>query len=381
MAQKFLFALGALFIISVILCLCALTPYWFYWKVLINNEKTDWYALNRKDLSLLYTTQIFQRSKIKVDSSQWKDFHLGDYIIPIPVRNPSLYPSPAPIYLSRSRKTLYGVHLKNYEGELKYLLRERIPLILKRRLNEQKLFRVPWFREILSKIPLKDLWRDIFTRDLKNIAIHPKELLYHFYILHLRTKLFPDNIISFSFFEDKSMGIIKQKSPHPAFSSELFLMHRLGNINSIQILEDQDLEDAQGVKFYLLKSLSYRESDPALAHIIIKEYSGLEYQERGNATGIMTIYSAWSQDNNKRYIQEIVKLYEQQKNVLNVLTPIYDYGISRFGTLDYFKVTPLKNKKKRKKIKNKRKHNKNVNNKIKENEFIKEEDYNSLSFD
>lgn len=318
-----IFGAGALFV----------SPYYFYSKILNNNFYSDWYSLtNFKEEYLRPQGELSIEESTLGNGNLWKQFHLIDVLIPLPVRNPFYYASPVLKYIPGEKRTEIGLKIyDNNEREISklYFMQNKL---FPSDLNGQKLFQLPIVKKHLKSISQEKIWKDLFTKKLGEWNIPFDDMAYNLYLLHLRAKLLPDKFLSFGFVKNTKTAVIELESKNKDYITELILTKSRGVIYSFVLISERENEESQQIRYKLLKETQFQGGSIHLSKIIYREFKALSYDRQIDQEGMLYLLSAWTHNpKNKDFLKEMIFYLERGQRTQRQLESLYKYAYSRYG--------------------------------------------------
>jgi hypothetical protein len=333
--MKNFIAIGLIFVSILIVGAGTLfvSPYYFYSKILKNDFYSEWYALtNLKDKHLHAKGALEIPESTIGNGDLWKKFHILDVLVPLPVRNPFFYASPVLQYFPDSKRTEIGI--KIYDGnereisKLYFMQNKLFPSDL----NGQKFFQLPLVKKHIKSIPQQKIWQDLFIKKLNNWNIPFAEMAYNLYLLHLRTKLLPDNYKSFGLVKETNTAVIELESKNKDYITELLLTKTRGVIYSFVLISEINNEESQTLRQKFLRETQFQGGSIHLSKIIYREFKGLNYSQQIDQEGMLYLLSAWTHNtSNQDYIREMIAYLERGERTQRQLEALYKYAYSRYG--------------------------------------------------
>src|SRR5690606_40516255 len=173
------------------------SPYYFYSQILKGESYSKWYERKHFDKRWLVPKSV-PALKVEEDANPnlWQNFHMGDVVIPLPVRNP--FYQVIPILDGKNKdNNLFGLSFFGTDKRemAKVFFIQNAQFL--NRLNAQELFKLPLVRQELMSYQQEDLWNEVFTKKLGEWNIPFNEMVKNLYILELRANFLPENFINF----------------------------------------------------------------------------------------------------------------------------------------------------------------------------------------
>lgn len=315
-------ALGALFA----------SPYYFYNKIVNHNYQSKWYRLENYRPQLLAPTKgFFVEEEGTGNEDLWKVFHFGDTLVPLPVKNPFYSVGPLLSYDKKRKITRTGLALYGMGGRDISKLYFVSNVIMDPETRSQELFKLPFAMDIIKSAGAEKVWKDLFTKDLSIWNIPFSEMVYNLYLLQLRSKIFPSNLIEFSGL-DSDTGVARLESQNKDYFTELVMTRSRGVIYSYIIVTEKDNRESAILRFKFLNEVGFRPGSEALAGILYKEFKALDYDQQIADEGMLYLLSAWSHDMDKKeYLKELIFYMERGEGNEKQLETLYAYASDRYG--------------------------------------------------
>ncbi len=261
----------------------------------------------------------------------WKEFSLLNIRIPLPVRHPLFQTIP---YLeSDGPKSVPrpGIIFQNPAGrELSRVYTLPFTLLKDHTLG-QELFKLPYVRNRILKIPAEVVWKDVF---LRVIEVKPKaidDMIYDLYLLHLRSKILPRTTVRYGLLKD-DRAIVELTSKNLDYRNELVLTNNSGTVYSYILRTELNNEESLKLRAKFLASISFAPVDPAMGKFLYTEFKQLNFARQVDQEGMLYLFSAWSQDlGNSGLFKEIVFYLERGRTNTAQLRPLYAFGLKHFG--------------------------------------------------
>lgn len=333
MKLKISLGITVLFIAAILIIVVA--PNYYYFKVLKTGSDGKFFKLKNYKPRLAKPGRLIGEEPGRVDNPElWKQFHVRDVIIPLPVRHPLYFVSPI-IKHNKSNPDL-GVRILKPDG------RELAQIVflptdyLSPKLDGQKLFEIPIFRSKLEGLNQNRLWTDLFNKDLSKFQFSVQELIYNLFLLDLRHKFFPQEIQNFHLSKDKKFALIEVASKNRDYRTELVLNYQDGVILSYIIITDRQTEGALSLRNYFLNNIRLEPGSISLSKIIYREYQTLTYPRRIDLEGMTYLFSAWSHETqNREFIRTMIEGLERgakKGDHTEQLKELYIYAYEKYNT-------------------------------------------------
>ena len=326
----------SLFIASSLLLIFAAAagyPYYVYNQVLQGEYENDWFEVRNYKSSLLVPDSPIELSNIdKSNEDLWAKFHLMDVVIPLPVQNP-FYNITADIQYDKKKKinnlglVVLGTNNKEIL-KIYFNQNSSMPNVV----NNQKLFKLPLVKKIISSFDNKQVWTDIFSKDISDWNIGVKEMIYHLYLLELRSRLVPSRAVSYKLLKGTDTAIIEVESKNKDYRTELVLTRSRGFIYSYLLVTKLKSDESKKLRDRLLDGITFRAGSEYLSRIIYQEFKNLSYKNKTDHMGMLYLVSAWSHNpNSEALIQEMIFYLQRGESNEKQVEPLIEYAYKRYG--------------------------------------------------
>lgn len=332
--QKIFFIL--LFLISLVIAgvgVVLVTPYYQYNSIVNKNDMSEWFTIanHRKLLIKPSPYTPFELPK-KINKDLWEKFHFKTLEIPLPVRNPFFFVAPILKYNKIKRKTEFGLSIFDSKDEVLAQIYILPSINMPKVLNNQKIFELPLVRNHLLKKSAEMIWKDIFIKDISAWNISYSEMLYHLYLLQLRSILVTKNTKNFYFDEEFEKGVLELTYADKDYNSEIILSKRGAQISSFLLIYKKESPEAEVIKYQMMGEMTYQDTTPNLTEFLYNEFKGLSYQDQIDHVGLLYLLSSWSHDQRRlELLVSAVKYLERGKQNQRQLEPLYNYLYARVG--------------------------------------------------
>jgi hypothetical protein len=310
------------------------TPYYYYNKIIQGDYNSTWYSVaNFKKSFLVPGDSINGDSSDLGNADLWRKFHFMDVILPLPVKNPFLFVSPVLKYSKKTKKTEFGLKLYGADereiSKFYFLSNKLFPT----ELNAQKLFQLPLIKNQIKNVSKEKIWKDIFSLEIDSWNIPFAQMAYNLYILHLRSRMFPEKFINYALVEGTNTAIIELYSKNKDYVSELILTNNRGVIYSFILLTEKNNNESKLVRYKLLNEVQFGGGSRRLSDILYREFKGLEYTEQIDQQGMLYLLSAWTHNTERsEYIKEMIVSLEKGTRNQRQLEVLYSFAMKKYGT-------------------------------------------------
>lgn len=334
-------------IISAII-LIMLAPYHIYTLTLTEGVNTNFLKMKSSKRELLDGELVNLKTFSGIEGGEelFSLFHFSNFVSSFPINNP-LYSMIPSIKIEQQRLKLGAVFQDSKGRELFSFMSERTTAFEMTE-GEQKIFRLPYFKNYINKKTMEEVWRDIFSKKLSLPAntgksfveslsklkeISYSDLVYNLYILYNRHLFFPKDVIKLQFDENKSIGIIELRPDQDDNKIEQIYFINNGFVYSFTIVTK--IKSAASIAFRanVLRNIKFKLSSPDSAIALYAQYKNITYKNRIDQQGMIYLYLAWSHDlNNSNFMRVIIEFLERGKDNYKFLQPFYAYSLKKFGT-------------------------------------------------
>lgn len=362
--KKWIF-LGVFFLLLILLAgvICLLAyfgPYYLFSKALSQGFDHEYLKITKPAPQLLFPTRFVRREAdgdvFQGQDNLWQNFHIGNFIVPMPLRHPYFIMIPN-ISANLLEKRDLGIGVTFAEP---YTRNEYVSYIsgdvlsLELEPGKQKLFNLPYFKKyILEKNPLV-LWKDLFTLDItgglklyessfrfaalreeteKFWQLPLEEWVYRLYLLEKRGEFFKADVISVDYRDKNNIGIAKVKSTKPRMLQEVFYLPYGKEVYTIDFRTYPWDAVARGIRKKFLENIDFSKSNPDDSLAIYNLYMRLPFSSKIDQEGLTYLYSAWShQPNSKDFLRTMIRFLEKGKDHQYQTAPLYEYAYRKFGS-------------------------------------------------
>jgi len=351
--------LGVILVIISVFLLLIFSPYFIYLKTINQGFSSSFLSMEASKTVMIKPIE-FKIKKINKFLAQnerrWRSFHFADYKIPLPLQHPTL--SLIPVIQKKKGRSYFGGDIYDNKNSRKFSFVSGEKLALEYVIDKQELFGLPIFKQDLEAIPGDKFFKIMFTYDIRLKKIDKKnkisymrslwnipyaDLVFNLFVLNARNDFFPEDMIGFTFYPEKEMGIIETSDENPNFYNE-----------TVYILEGEDIYTfkyrvrkgdllADSIRTRFLKILNFKKSYEDKRIEIYNDFRLLSYKDKISTVGFTYLYVGFSHvPNDQIYYSAMIRDLEKRAGNAKFLTPLYQYGMKKFN----FK----ENKKKKKEV-------------------------------
>ncbi|MCK5883759.1 MAG: hypothetical protein KAG61_08725 [Bacteriovoracaceae bacterium] len=352
-------------IISILGILLALSigiliaPYFAYNYVVKQGMDNEYIKLSPHPAKL-YGEKNFKMERVEgiyhEDESLWGIFPFSNVQISLPLKHPQIRVLP---HLNLPKGTAEKLEMGLTYTDQNY--HKLVTMILKRHgkfqfpfISDHKLFSLPLFKKYILGKSNKQIWKDLFTRDLtttfilrkhfksRNLvdyltdlySVSYRDLVYSLFIYYLRIELLNEDFEESRYFEGRGMGVIYiPPKSEKSFQKEIVFILEKGEIYTVEIVSKIKSIMAESLRIRLLEHLKYVEDSDSNAHEIYALYKRVDYEERISNLGMMYLYTAWSHvPENTKFLKELIHFLERGKDNSIPLEILYRYAYEKYGS-------------------------------------------------
>ena len=325
-------------------------PYFFYKKVIDEGYESRLVKFSIKKRELLKGKGIkftnLENKILESNKDKWKRFHLKNFILPFPVYHP-VY-NLIPVVVKGTSGLQPGAKFVNNKGVFfgQFFSGERGAL--KRPFKNQKLYRLPIFKNYLLKISDKKIARDIFSKDVRPfrgnlfskktinriLQGNMYEYVYNLFLLEIRRDVIGSSFEDFYYDKERKLGVVVfPKDDNIGIRRiKVFIFNR-GNFHTVYINYDDKIKEGKNLRLRIFNALEFKPTNENMAKTIYKKFKDLSFKEQISSKGTVFLFSAWSHLlNNKGFVREMIQFLERSKRNNLVLQELYRYSFKEFGT-------------------------------------------------
>lgn len=314
----------------------------FYKQIIVEGKSHKDFPMKKEQLNLVSAGEyVFDEKKFITTNDEllWRTFHLGHFMIPLPIEHPIYDFIPLVEYRGKKQKPLLGFQLANYNKVPKLILKMHDPVRLSFLLGNKggpKIFQKPYLDGFLDKYSTKDIWRDLFALDLLKISKQDNlDLIpYNLLILALRQKYFLQNVEKIQFYNNGKigLGITSVKSDKVGFKKE-YIWYLIDNkVYKLELIYNKYDLNVAGVRKKFLDNIIFRYSTKRDSRLIYEEFQNYPYTDRIGKKGLILMYSAWTHTyDSPEFLKTMIHFLERGENSFAYLSPLYSFAKNRFG--------------------------------------------------
>jgi hypothetical protein len=306
-----------------------------YDDVLTKVDLPPYFSVKNRSEKILNSPEVLSFDKVNEDQFiGWRKFHLKDFVTSVPLYDSNFRLSLILEYRGKGVEPLVGFRAEDSFGQKIWSLHFLPPFYFQKHLKTQKLFEVPYVQERLVRISKRNIWNDLFSKNLMLATNRIDEKLYNLYILHLRNSFLLSNHDEFGFVNKKpSLKYISFKNDQETEHSKIFYrMSDDGKVYSFLFRRLLDSSLGKAVEKKVLSEIDFRPRDSVLASLIYNEYRALSSRERYGQVGLFYLLSAWTQSGyDQAFIREAVNILEKHSGNLDVLDLFYSFSRKFYG--------------------------------------------------
>lgn len=262
----------------------------------------------------------------------WKEFPLRNCQVPLPTRHPLFQTVPIIEFKSKTTAPHLGIMLMDPTGREISRVYTMPNRLYQDHSQGQDLFKLPFFRKRLLTKGLDALWKDIFSFKVEPKEKSMDEMIYDLYIIHLRSKILPQETVRYGLIKDGKQALIELESQDKDYMVELVLTQDSGSIFSYVLKTEINKEESRKLRAKFLESISFSPVDVAMGRLLYTEFKALNYARQVDQEGMLYLYAAWSQNpDNVDLLKEMITYLERGHNTKQQLKALYTYSFKRYG--------------------------------------------------
>jgi len=319
-------------------------PQEYYLKFISGQGERSLYEIESFKPSLLSPLESTPLPEVREDYQQlWREFAISQTKIPLPYRHP-LYNTLPEIGIENRTISHYGLSITNPEKRTLIKIMMYPPYQLVDISLKQNLYRLPFFKNKITKFSSENLWRDLFQKKISSQVKNIDEMIYNLYILNLRHEFFPTNLKGFFYLPDEKKAVYQLDSKDKDRHYEMVMDFRNEQIFSYLMITDKKNSESMKLRNKFMKTIGFNVVDPKLAPLLQTEFKQLNYNRQIDQDGMLILYSAWTQDpKNADYLREMIFYLERGRDKGSFLSVLYKAAYLLFGKTFATKDTFLTN--------------------------------------
>jgi len=262
----------------------------------------------------------------------WKSFPIRNTLVPLPTRHPLFITIPIIEFTSKKEAPKLGIRILSSEKRELSRLFTLAPRYYQDHSMGQALFKLPFFKKRILKYQIDNIWQDLFTYEIKLARKSIDEMIYDLFILHLRSKIFPDDLVGYGMINEGKTALMEIKSGNKDYRTEIILKQNSGLIYSYLIRTELHNEESVKLRSKFLKSINFSPADEAMSRALYTEFKQLNFARQADQEGMLYLFSAFSQDpENIRMLEDMIFYLEKGQQTRDQLRPIYEYAFKKYG--------------------------------------------------
>jgi hypothetical protein len=307
-------------------------PYRLYSNWIQGSGWNSYYSISNYRPDLLKPTELDPIPPYKEDYVQlWKPFPLRNSLIPLPTRHPLFITVPVIEFTNSSRPPQVGMSIIASNGRELSRVYTLPTALTQDHTHGQELFKLPFVKNKILKKDQNQVWKDIFTHEIKNDSKNMDDMIHDLYILHLRSKLLPPETIKYGLLKDEK-AIIELVSKDKDYIVELVMTQEAGSIYSYVLKTEKRSDESRKLRSKFLESIAFQPIDSAMGRLIYTEFKQLNFARQVDQEGMLYLFSAWTQEvESQELLKEIIFYLERGRNTGKQLKTMYKYALKKYG--------------------------------------------------
>ncbi|MFP5384535.1 MAG: hypothetical protein ACLGHN_00555 [Bacteriovoracia bacterium] len=307
-------------------------PYRLYSNWIQGQEWNKYYSISGYTDLWLRPVAVQEIPPYKEDYAQlWKEFPLRSAHVPLPVRHPLFQTIPLIESRGQKKSPSVGMALLNPDGrEISRVY--TLPLSLVKDYSQgQDLFKLPFVRNRIMKLPLEKLWNDIFSFEITVKSKSLEDMIYDLYLLHLRSQILPKETIKYGLIGE-GKALVELVSKDRDYIVELIMTYKGGSIYSYILRTERNSTESRKLRSKFLANISFNPVDPTMANFLYKEFKQLNFARQVDQEGMLYLFSAWTQETTSTDImKEMIFYLERGRNNKLQLKSLYEFSLKHYG--------------------------------------------------
>lgn len=311
-------------------------PKRMYQSWIRGEEFNEWFFIpNYGPRAFANQTRFVERNIYRKDAdSVWKSFHVMDVRLSLPFRHPlyTVVPIAKQVGGKEDRPQLgFDIFYRGTKklASIVILSKSNFKLLD----HKQKIFKIPFFKQHIDSVNIKDKWRDIFLMKFQDMEMSVKQMVYQLYILDQRMGFLPSGTKTFGYITDVDGAVVEYTSKDKDFKTEIMMIQRGGIIHSFLLSTRLEEPEAKMIRARLIRELRIEPDSENVSRSIYEEFKSLPYAQQITSDGMLYLFSAWSHTtNDKEFFRVMIQFLERGKDNYVFLEPLYTYAYERFGT-------------------------------------------------
>lgn len=308
-------------------------PYRLYSKWVSGEGWNKYYSITGFRPLYLKPVSVTEIPPYKEDYSQlWKVFPLGNSQVPLPVRHPLFQTVPVIEETGPKKTPQVGISILAPSGRELSRLYSLPTNFSQDHTQGQELFKLPFVRNRILKLPMDQVWRDVFSHEIKNEKKSADAMIYDLYILHLRSKMIPKETLRYGLIKDGKQAMIELSSKDRDYILELVMTYDNGRIYSYVLKTEINNNESRKLRAKFLATVSFNPVDTAFSRFLYTEFKQLNFARQVDQEGMLYLFAAWSQSpDNSELFREMIFYLERGRNRELQLQPLYTFAYKHFG--------------------------------------------------
>ncbi len=322
-------------------------PYTLYQEFLDGSIKKSFLKIpnvQKKFLQLDYQDPFWKG--ISESETLWTDSHFLNFSITLPRNHPLIRFRPIPRYIDK--RTIASFSFTDTKNTNLMIFNPMNRVKLRLNVPSDELFSIPMIENYIYDKNRGQILRDLFLKDLSvdiesmsspmNILssfkkVSPLELAYNIYIYKLRTSVLNYDYEELYLFNPSSL-LLKVSSDNKNYNDYIILSYHKGYIysNKISLFRNDNLSNS--IISHFSKKFHIKPSrGTETARKVYSKFSILPFKKRLTTQGVALVYSSWTHEqNNPRYLQELIYFLERGDAQKISLLDVYTYTRNRWGS-------------------------------------------------
>ena len=197
--------------------------------------------------------------------------------------------------------------------------------------DENKLFSLPYFKEMIMGLDPLKIWQDIFSKDLtlglkQLFQTSYTELAYNLFILSLRENMFPEKTEQISYLVGRGLGLIRVKSSKNR--EEIIFLLKDDHVHALKITTNLDEKAGPRYREVLLRTIAF----PVGGETPYAIFEKLPWDRKVEQEGAIYLYASWSHDpDNPEFLKAMFRYFKRKKENTIFIKPLQDFAFRKYG--------------------------------------------------
>jgi hypothetical protein len=260
----------------------------------------------------------------------WLDYHIFDSVLSLPARHPNLKMKTILYWDKHTQLSQLGLNIHDLSGrsliDMIVLRGTKIDLTQKPDYLNRK-----WFDNYFENFLEHEYWKLIFSKKLNEWEEDPLAIVTGLRVLGHRKKLFPSSSGRFSFWEEKSMGIVGLENKNKDTKTFIF-MQKIGKLIFPILMEINNRDkSAMELAKQILRQWRFEPRSQEIGEFLYKQFLRLDKEQKFSSEGALLLASSWTHNEYNPKYPRIFLLFSRKTSTEQVLLGLNNYLMDRYG--------------------------------------------------